>query len=78
MTITQRTLEICKQALNYFEDNPDKNAFIKLRLGDEKYIEAMVLREIFYYGLSSYTFWDGSVYGFSFDANLFKSEKGDV
>ena len=76
MTVTKRTLEICKQALDYFEDNPDKNAFIKLRSGNEEYIDAMVLRDIFYYGSNNYTFWDGSIYGFSFYANLFEDEKG--
>lgn len=77
MTVTKRTLEICKQALDYFEDNPNKNAFIKIREGNENYIDAMVLRDIFYYGSNSYTFWDGSIYGFSFDANLFEGEKED-
>ena len=72
MTFTKTTLEICKQAFDYFEDNPNKNAFIKLRVGNENYIDAMVLRDIFC--SNSYTFWDGSVFGFSFDANLFKGE----
>lgn len=78
MTITKNTITICKEAIEFFEANPDKNAYVKLKDDDQNYIVGMVVRGLWYYGERSYTFWDGSVYGFSFDANLFKSEKGDV
>lgn len=74
MNLTKQVLKNCKEALEYFENNPEHNAYIRLRNGDEQYIEFIVQRGSWYFGMNSLIYFDGQIYGFCFDKSLFDTE----
>lgn len=76
MTITKEILKNAEKGFNFLKNNPNSNIFIKMRDTDKRYIDFAVEKDNWYYG-KGYVYWDGSVYGFSFDENLFEDEKSN-
>ena len=73
MTINSRVLKQAKEGMEYLKRFPERNAYIGMRPHDEHYIDFIVERDNIHFGNGPlvFTFWETSVYGFSFTEGLF-------
>ncbi len=79
MTITKKVLKKAEEGMKILE-RTGKTAYIKMRNGNERYIDYIVEKGNFYYCSSdedAYVYWDGSIYGFTFSPDIFETKKND-
>lgn len=78
MKITKKVLEQAKNGMKAIQ-NSDYKVYIKMREGNERYIDYIVEKGNYYFlgqNEEGYVYWDGNTYGFTFSGDIF-NEKND-